>query len=49
VPAAVIGRVGGNAIRISIDGRIVIDEALDVAEQIWSRAIGKYFERKQTA
>ena len=47
VPATVIGRVGGNTIRMSIDGRVVIDESLTVAEQIWSSAIGKYFERQQ--
>jgi phosphoribosylformylglycinamidine synthase len=44
VPAAVIGRVGGNHIRISVEGRVVIDEALSVAEQIWSTAIDRYFE-----
>jgi phosphoribosylformylglycinamidine synthase subunit PurL len=47
VPATVIGRVGGNSIRVSIDGRIVIDESLGVAEQIWSSAIGKYFEPRK--
>jgi phosphoribosylformylglycinamidine synthase len=47
VPAAIVGRVGGNAIRISIDGRVVIDEPLAAAERIWSTAIGKYFEREQ--
>jgi phosphoribosylformylglycinamidine synthase II len=44
VPASVIGRVGGNHIRISIDGRITIDEALTVAEQIWSTAIQQSLE-----
>jgi phosphoribosylformylglycinamidine synthase subunit PurL len=47
VAAAIVGRVGGNAIRISIDGRVVIDEPLAAAERIWSTAIGKYFEREQ--
>ena len=47
VPAAVIGRVGGNHIRLSIDGRIAVDESLKVAEQIWSTAIDKYFESKK--
>jgi phosphoribosylformylglycinamidine synthase subunit PurL len=47
VPAAVIGRVGGNAIRIAVAGRIVIDEALSMAEQIWSTAIDRYFEPRK--
>ena len=44
VPAAVIGRVGGNYVRVAIGGRAVIDEALAVAEQIWSGGIERYFE-----
>jgi phosphoribosylformylglycinamidine synthase len=47
VPAAVIGRVGGNHIRISVDGRVVIDEALSVAEHIWLTAIDRYFEPRK--
>ena len=47
VPAAVIGRVGGNHIRISVEGRVVIDEALSVAEQVWSTAIDRYFESRK--
>ena len=47
VPASVIGRVGGNSIRIAVAGRIVIDEALGVAEQIWSTAIDRYFEPRK--
>jgi phosphoribosylformylglycinamidine synthase len=45
VPAAVIGRVGGDRICISIDGHPVIDEPLHDAEQIWANAIGRYFDR----
>ena len=44
VPAAVIGRVGGTYVRVSVGGRAVIDEALAVAEQIWSAGIERYFE-----
>jgi phosphoribosylformylglycinamidine synthase II len=44
VPAAVIGRVGGDRIRIAIDGRQVVDEPLAAAEEIWATAIGRYFE-----
>jgi phosphoribosylformylglycinamidine synthase len=44
VTAAAIGRVGGDRVRVSIDGRLVIDEPLGGAEQIWSMAISGYFE-----
>jgi phosphoribosylformylglycinamidine synthase subunit PurL len=44
VPATVIGRVGGDRIRISIEGRAVVDEPLATAEQVWATAIGRYFE-----
>ncbi len=47
VPAAVIGRVGGNHIRLSVDGRVLIDEALAVAERIWSTALEGYFESRK--
>jgi phosphoribosylformylglycinamidine synthase len=45
VPAARIGTVGGDRIRLAIDGGAVLDEALAAAEDIWSGAIGRYFER----
>ncbi|MGH8186912.1 MAG: AIR synthase-related protein, partial [Steroidobacteraceae bacterium] len=47
VPATVIGRVGGNHVRISIGGRVVIDESLESAERIWSNAIERYFEPRK--
>ena len=47
VPAAPIGRVGGDRIRISIAGRRVIDEPVRAAERIWSDAIDRYFEPKR--
>ena len=45
VPAVVIGRVGGDRVCVSIEGRPVIDEPLHDAEQIWANAIGRYFDR----
>jgi len=45
VPAALIGRVGGGRVRLSVGGRLVIDEALDAAERIWDGAIASRFER----
>ena len=47
VPAAVIGRVGGNHIRIAVGGRVAVDEPLTACEQIWSTAIERYFEAKK--
>jgi len=44
VPALQIGVVGGSRIRIKIAGRTVIDELVADAEQVWSDAIGSYFE-----
>jgi phosphoribosylformylglycinamidine synthase len=44
VPAARIGLVGGTRIRVSIDGRRVLDEELSDAEHTWETAIERYFE-----
>jgi phosphoribosylformylglycinamidine synthase len=44
VPAAVIGRVGGDRIRISISGRLALDEPLSDAERIWESTIEHYFD-----
>ena len=44
VPATVIGRVGGDRLRLSIAGVVAIDEPLAEAEQIWATAIDRYFE-----
>jgi phosphoribosylformylglycinamidine synthase len=47
LPAARIGVVGGDRIRISVDGARVLDEPLAAAELIWSTAIEEYFERRR--
>ena len=47
VPAMDIGRVGGERIRMSVDGRVVLDAALGEIERLWSSAIGNYFERSR--
>ena len=44
VPARRIGLVGGNRIRVSIDGRRVLDEPLNEVERTWATAIEDYFE-----
>jgi phosphoribosylformylglycinamidine synthase len=47
VPAAVIGRVGGDRIRISSADETLIDEHLTDAERVWSEAIGAHFDRER--
>jgi phosphoribosylformylglycinamidine synthase len=44
VPAATIGRVGGDRIRVAVAGRDVLDESLVESERLWSCAIGNFFE-----
>jgi phosphoribosylformylglycinamidine synthase len=44
VSARRIGLVGGSGIRVAIDGRRVLDEPLNEAEQTWATAIERYFE-----
>jgi phosphoribosylformylglycinamidine (FGAM) synthase-like enzyme len=46
VPARVIGRVGGDALRIAIDGQLTIEIAIDEAERAWTSAIEHYFARR---
>ena len=46
VPAKVIGRTGGNRLRIAVAGQTVIDVSVDEAERVWSSAIEKYFEKR---
>jgi phosphoribosylformylglycinamidine synthase len=45
VPAASIGTVGGSRIRVSVDGRAVLDESLVESERLWSDGLELYFER----
>jgi hypothetical protein len=45
VPVAVIGRVGGGRVRLSVGGWVLIDEAVDAAERIWDGAIASRFEK----
>jgi phosphoribosylformylglycinamidine synthase subunit PurL len=43
VPARLIGRTGGNQVRISVDGRLAIALSVDDAERTWSSAIEHWF------
>ena len=45
VPAARIGSVGGERIRMAVAGRVVVDEATAEAERVWASALDSYFER----
>jgi len=46
VPAAVIGRVGGSALRIAVDGEPVIDVPVAEAERVWASALDAYLGKK---
>ncbi|MGB7218964.1 MAG: phosphoribosylformylglycinamidine synthase subunit PurL [Vicinamibacterales bacterium] len=46
VPARVIGRTGGDRLRIATGGTVVIDISLAEAERVWSTAIERYFVRR---
>jgi phosphoribosylformylglycinamidine synthase len=45
VPAVRIGTVGGTRIRITVDGRQVLDESLAESEALWSNSLEGHFER----
>jgi phosphoribosylformylglycinamidine synthase subunit PurL len=45
VPAVRIGTVGGTRIRITVDGRQLLDESLAESEALWSSSLEGYFER----
>jgi len=47
IPATIIGRVGGDRIRVAVARRGVLDEPLAEAERLWSSAIGNYFESQR--
>jgi phosphoribosylformylglycinamidine synthase len=46
VPAHVVGKVGGSHLRISIDGRPVVDLPVEQAERVWSTALENWFGRR---
>jgi phosphoribosylformylglycinamidine synthase subunit PurL len=47
VPAAQVGTVGGDRVRMSVGGRLAIDEPLVEAETIWATTLDRYFERRR--
>jgi phosphoribosylformylglycinamidine synthase len=46
VPATVIGRTGGNLLRIAVAGRLAIDVALADVERVWSTVIEECFAKR---
>ncbi|MGH9310733.1 MAG: AIR synthase-related protein, partial [Vicinamibacterales bacterium] len=43
VPATVIGRTGGNRIRVAISGTTIVDCPVAEAEQVWATAFERHF------
>jgi phosphoribosylformylglycinamidine synthase II len=46
VPARVVGRTGGQLLRIAVGGHLAIDLPVDDAERAWAGAIERYFQRR---
>jgi phosphoribosylformylglycinamidine synthase len=44
VPARVIGRVGGDRVRVTVSGQVALDERCQELQQIWETAIESRFE-----
>jgi phosphoribosylformylglycinamidine synthase len=45
VPARVIGRVGGNLLRMAVAGRMSVDMTVDQAERAWADALERFFRK----
>jgi phosphoribosylformylglycinamidine synthase len=46
VPARVIGQTGGNRLRIAVDGRTIVDVAVDAAERTWTNGLESFFAKR---
>jgi phosphoribosylformylglycinamidine synthase len=46
VPARVVGRTGGNLLRMAVGGHVAIDLPVDEAERVWEGAMERYFQRR---
>ena len=44
VPAAVIGRTGGDRVTVSVAGDVVADVAIETAEHAWATGLARHFE-----
>ena len=45
VPAVVIGKTGGDRIRVTVCGAVVADIGLDEAERSWANGLTQHFEQ----
>jgi phosphoribosylformylglycinamidine synthase subunit PurL len=46
VPARVVGRTGGNLLRIGVNGNIAVDLLVGEAERAWRKAIERHFVKR---
>jgi hypothetical protein len=46
VPARVIGRTGGQELRIAVGGQLAIAVPVSEAERVWSGAVEHYFAKQ---
>ncbi len=46
VPARVVGRTGGNRLRMAVGDQIAIDQSVDDAERVWSTAIEQHVAKR---
>ena len=46
VPARVVGRTGGNRLRIAVGGHMAVDLTVDEAERAWASALERYFVKR---
>ena len=46
VPARIVGRTGGTALRVKAGGKTAIDVTVEEAERVWSTAIDKHFVKR---
>jgi phosphoribosylformylglycinamidine synthase II len=46
VPARVIGQTGGNRLRIAVEGRTILDVAVDAAEHAWTTGLESFFAKR---
>jgi phosphoribosylformylglycinamidine synthase len=46
IPAAVIGKTGGDRIQIAVNGQVEIDSAVGAAEETWLTAIERRMKKE---
>jgi phosphoribosylformylglycinamidine synthase len=46
VPARVIGRTGGQELRVAVGGQLAIAVGVSEAERVWSGAVEHYFAKQ---